>query len=378
MAKQVVILGAGFAGIVTAHKLLKYTTPKIKSLKVILLSPNTHFFWNPAAVRGVMPGEVPDDKLFTPIATGFAHYPKDNSGFVLGRAEGIDVADNSVVARVGEGQTKIRYDILVIATGSNVGTLPIKHLGDQNTMVTELHKLQEKVKAAKSIIVVGAGPTGVETTGELGAAYGGKKDITLIVQGDRILSFMRKDLSYNGESKLRKLGVQIIHNVTVTETNETRSQTAVKLSDGQTLTASLYLPLTGVQPNTSFLPGQWKDGNGNVKVDHHLKVEGMKNAYAIGDCSNLEGNHLFAIGAQIRYLAEELDAVLTGKHGAAKKYVVNPRIRQIITMGKKTGIGQMGGWKIFGFLVAMRKGKTLFVESGPTLIEGKQLIGLKI
>lgn len=45
MVKTVVVLGAGWAGLPLAHKLLKYTVPKVRDkLKVVLVSPNTHFF----------------------------------------------------------------------------------------------------------------------------------------------------------------------------------------------------------------------------------------------------------------------------------------------------------------------------------------------
>jgi apoptosis-inducing factor 2 len=79
MAKTVVILGAGWAGLPLAHKLLKYTLPKVKDLKVILVSPNTHFYWNLAAVRGVIPGTFTDNELFLPIQPGFARYPEASS-----------------------------------------------------------------------------------------------------------------------------------------------------------------------------------------------------------------------------------------------------------------------------------------------------------
>jgi NADH dehydrogenase FAD-containing subunit len=138
------------------------------------------------------------------------------------------------------------------------------------------------------------------------------------------------------------------------------------------------LPLTGVRPNTSFLPEQWIGGNGNVKVNRHLKVEGSKNVYAINDCSNLEGKHLFVVETQFSYLAEELDAVLTDKQGAAKEYVVDSSVRQFVTLGKNTGLSQMNNWKVFGFLLGLMKGRTLLVESAPKLVEGKQVIRTKV
>ena len=69
MAKTVVILGAGWVGLPLAHKLLKYTIPKAKAgLKVIIVSPDSHFYWNIVAVRGVIPGAITDEQLFLPLS----------------------------------------------------------------------------------------------------------------------------------------------------------------------------------------------------------------------------------------------------------------------------------------------------------------------
>ncbi|KAL5589261.1 hypothetical protein FOVSG1_011128 [Fusarium oxysporum f. sp. vasinfectum] len=378
MAKQVVILGAGASGIATAHKLLKHTAPKIKDLKVVLVSPNTHFFWNPAIVRGLVPDEIPDDKMFIPIAPNFAHYPINTFQLVRGLAERIDTARDSVAVKSDKGLETIPYDYLVIATGSNVGSVPVKHLGDHEFTIGELHKLQHDIKAAKSIVVAGAGASGIETVAELGLAYGKTKDITLIVRGDRILTSMRRDLSETGEAALEATGVELIRNASVTKSSKDGPQTVITLSTGQKLNADVYLPLTGVCPNTSFLPEQWLDGDGNVKVNPHLRVEGTENVYAIGDVCNLEAKTLLAVETQFSYLGDELDAVLEGKAGAVTDYNVDTNVRQFVSLGKWNGLGQYNSWKIFGFLVGMMKGRTLFVETAPKIVQGKQVIRTKV
>ncbi|KAL9074835.1 MAG: hypothetical protein Q9161_001973 [Pseudevernia consocians] len=82
MAKTVVILGAGWAG------LLKYTLPKAKAgLRVNIISPDPHFYWNIAAVRGVIPGAILDEQLFLPFEPGFAQYSAENFQFVLSMSD---------------------------------------------------------------------------------------------------------------------------------------------------------------------------------------------------------------------------------------------------------------------------------------------------
>ena len=167
MTKTILILGAGWAGLPLAHKLLKYTVPKLHSvgLKIILVSPNSHFYWNVAATRGVIPGAIPDDQLFLSIEEGFARYPAANFEFVLGKAERIDVEGNTVMVAINSGtQRAIGYDHLVIATGSWIrSNLPFKPVGAHEDTLAALHSLQKEIEVAKSIVIAGAGPTGVET-----------------------------------------------------------------------------------------------------------------------------------------------------------------------------------------------------------------------
>ncbi len=72
--KNIVILGGSFAGISSAHRILKQAG-KSAPLKITLVSPNTHFYWSMAAARGLVPGQISDEDLFRPIAEGFKQYP---------------------------------------------------------------------------------------------------------------------------------------------------------------------------------------------------------------------------------------------------------------------------------------------------------------
>jgi NADH dehydrogenase FAD-containing subunit len=72
--KNIVILGGSYAGISTAHRLLKQAG-KTGNCKVILVTPNTHMYWSLASARGLVPGQLSDEQLFQPIADGFKKYP---------------------------------------------------------------------------------------------------------------------------------------------------------------------------------------------------------------------------------------------------------------------------------------------------------------
>jgi len=382
MAKTVVILGSGWAGLPLAHKLLKYTLPKVKELKVILVSPNTHFYWNLAAVRGVIPGTYTDDQLFLPIQTGFARYPDGSFQFVLGKASGIESESNLVKITKNDGfETSIYYDQLVIATGSQIlSDLPFKPVGTHETTLESLHSLQKQIDAAKSIVIAGAGPTGVETAGEIAAHYGTAKEVTLIIGGDHALeaSKVLPSVSQSVEKDLQKLGVKLIRKTKVdgtqaVEKGESSSvkQTTITLSNGTTIVADLYLPLFGVKLNTAFVPANFLDATGSIILDKTMRVTGTKNIWGIGDVGNLEPKQVTVIDGMIIHMSAALDAVLTGTGGLPEYKLGKPMI--FITMGKKYATGQIGGWKLWGFLTAYVKGRNIFVDTAKQYVDGKAL-----
>ena len=174
---HIVVLGGSYAGISTAHRILKQAA-KIGPLKVTLVSPNTHFYWSMASPRGVVPGQIADEKLFQPIAAGFSKYSAAQFEFILAKAEKLDVEAKTVAISTGE---TLKYDYLIVATGSRTRAhTPFKGLGTSEETRDALHDFQSEVKEAKTIVIAGAGVTGVEAAGELAFEYGREKKIVLV------------------------------------------------------------------------------------------------------------------------------------------------------------------------------------------------------
>lgn len=175
--QHIVILGGSYTGISTAHRLLKQTD-KIGPIKITLVSPNTHFYWNMASPRGLVPGQITDERLFQPIVAGFKQYPTTQFDFILGSAESLDTNAKEVSI---SGDRKLKYDFLILATGSRTrGDTPFKGLGSTEETKATLHDFQDRVKGANTIVVAGGGVTGVEVAGDLAYEYGMEKKIILV------------------------------------------------------------------------------------------------------------------------------------------------------------------------------------------------------
>jgi NADH dehydrogenase FAD-containing subunit len=88
-----------------------------------------------------------------------------------------------------DGKDKnLGYDFLILGTGSTTKVdTPFKSRGSTEATKEAIHDYQARIKAAETIVIVGAGPTGVEVAGELGSEYGLLKEIILVKKGPHII-----------------------------------------------------------------------------------------------------------------------------------------------------------------------------------------------
>lgn len=77
--------------------------------------------------------------------------------------------------------------------------------------------------------------------------------------------------------------------------------------------ADMYIPTFGVIPNSSYLPPEFLDANGFVKVDENLKVKGTEDVWAIGDVSDIEPARWIYCEKHSKYIAASFVSVLTNK-----------------------------------------------------------------
>lgn len=173
---NIVILGGSYAGVSIAHRVLK-KTPKNVPIKITMVSPNTDLYWNMATPRAAA-GVYGDEKIFKPIEPGFKQYG-DRFQFIVGTAESLDESTKTV--RLADGN-KLKYDILVLATGSRTKAPTVfKGVGSTQDVKAELQRFRDDVKQAHTIVIAGGGPTGIELAGEVAFEFGSKKDVHLVI-----------------------------------------------------------------------------------------------------------------------------------------------------------------------------------------------------
>jgi NADH dehydrogenase FAD-containing subunit len=243
-------------------------------------------FWNLASVRAIIPGALKDDQVFQPLSAAFSRYPQKSYELIIGTAESSDFAAKTVTVTLGDGSGNktLSYDQLVLATGSRTASseVPWKGVASYEETLALLHSTSDKVKAAESIVVAGAGATGVELAGELGFEFGKTKKITLLAADSEILG--GDSVASRASPLLKGLNVVIKTGAKVASTRAgADGKTEVVLDNGETITTDLYLPTMGLVPNSEYVDKKFLTEKGLVVADDFLKVTNADGVWAAGD-----------------------------------------------------------------------------------------------
>ena len=409
--RNLVILGASWAGISCAHYILKHIIPAIKheDFHVYLVGPDVNFYFNVASPRAVAsPTAMPNSKIFLPIADGYRQYGSDHFTFVQGLATSVDISARTVsIAEVDSEQARtLPYHALVICTGIHAMS-PIYSLSPTSKETQEaLETTNKRLGSAESILIAGGGPTGVETAGEIAEALqkepGSRKaTITLHSGGKRLLPALRPALALKAEGYLKDLGVDVVHGAKVkSSAQDANGTTTVYFDNGESRTVDVYIPCIGVVPNTSYLPSSLLNAKGYVRNNPKtLRVdEAGARVYVLGDVgmhsnggifeaqsatvtamSNLKRDLLLA--ANDAAAAEQGDdakattsksAVTAQGAGEDRFFNKNEKETQLVTVGSGRGVGAFFGFAVPSFLIAKVKGKDYTASTAPAVVNGSR------
>ena len=402
--KNILILGASYAGVSVAHYLLRHAIPKLpspSSYTVVLVSPSTSFYCRTASPRALITDDAfPQKDLFKAIEPLFARYPKENFRFVHGKATKWDTDARSVVIDLSDkskGQETVSYHSLLVATGSATPS-PLMGVHDGDAQLkSQWATFRAALSSAKHIVIAGGGPTGIETSAELGEHLNGKpgwfagklKDPKVkitVVAGTRLLPVLRTGITDKAEPMLAKLGVTVLKGTKVqgvsppdagTKTNVATKAT-VTLSDGKTLDADLYIPSTGYIPSTTFAPSTLLADDGRIKVDSFRVPNAGDRVYALGDCSDYarQAVHILLEAIPIAGNTMKRDLFLAeglkDKAPAEKTFKGDTRETQLVPIGISTVLGAFNGYSIPGMMVSQIKGKHYWLNTLDKLWTGEQ------
>jgi NADH dehydrogenase FAD-containing subunit len=390
--ETILILGGSFAGISAAHYALKHTIPQLPkkegtTYNVTLVNPSKDLYWRFAAPRAIVSKKMmPASQTFYPIEPAFTYaFPKFK--FVQGTATHVDAAGQTVsVTTVSGEQQSIPYAALIIATGFSTPSPLFTQTTDREALEATYDEFQTSLKKAKTIIIGGGGPVGVETAGEVAEIVNGrpgfmgagpknpKVDVQLICADRKLLPILRESIGKTAQGYLKKLGCSVTYDTKVTSAvafgEGDESKTRVELSNGATLEADIYIDATGTRPNTGFLPKEWLDNRNKVACNAKtLRVEHESagpRVYVVGDVGSYTRGGVMdladAIPVALTNLRTDLTAHLSGTApGGDRHYKPNLKEQQICPIGTQKGVGAFGGYRVPSQMVWMIKGRDYLI-----------------
>jgi NADH dehydrogenase len=302
---HVVVVGAGFAGLRAALKLAKLP------VRVTVIDRENHHTFQPLLYQ-VASASLATVDIAVPIRSTLEK--AKNVTVLLDEVTGIDPARKEVQLREGS----LSYDYLVLAAGARhsyfgndawepyaPGLKTIDDALDIRSRILLAFEAAERERALGldpsplNIVIVGAGPTGVELAGSL-AEFARtvlapdfrlidtrRSRIILVEAAPRVLPTYPEDLSQSAERQLRDLGVEVRTNARVTNI----TPGLVSLHDSN-IPAAVVLWAAGVKASELGVQlGVQTDRAGRVHVEQDLSVPGHPEIFVVGDLMLLNDPH---------------------------------------------------------------------------------------
>jgi NADH dehydrogenase len=300
---EVVIVGGGFAGVACAKRLAD--EPRVH---VTLLDRIGHHQFQPLLYQVATAELAPSDISFDLTEMFDRHANVD-----VRTAEVVSADPHTRTVTLADATT-VTGDALVLGAGAQPNffhtpgaekyAFPLYSLRDAERVRARLLELYRDAAAkpeladdgALTFVVVGAGPTGVETAGAVAELVhdvmprvypqlaGAGAKVILVDLGHSLLGAFSDTAHAYAAKQLQRRGVQLRLGVAVTKVDDDR----ITLGDGTSIKTRLVVWGGGeMAAPLAFQSGVGQGRGGRIDVRPDLTVEGFPAVYALGDVANI-------------------------------------------------------------------------------------------
>jgi NADH dehydrogenase len=355
---KVVIIGAGFGGLTAARKLSMH-----KDLEVTIVDKQPYQLFSPLLYQ-VATGGLPEDDIAYPVRAAIP-----GVSFIRGEVTKINEKEKSITLA---DQAVIEFDQLVLAAGSTGTTygvpgvqenaLQMKSIKEARAIKKKLLGMYEEVEAGHKpkeslkVVVIGAGPTGVEISGAVAELQKSMRhefpklykfaSVTLVEAGPRVLPMFHEKSSKHAESELGEIGVIVKTNSAVDRMYETD----VHLKNEEVLSGGTLIWAAGVAAHSTWTGLGETDRANRIKVNKFLQTD--SGVFVIGDGAHLMFKDqplpmVAPVALQMgRHVAKQIVNIKNNKELVAFKYKDKG---QMATIGRRRAVVEMpGGFRLHG------------------------------
>src|SRR5215471_19174397 len=338
---HVAIVGAGFGGLGVAEQLDHVP------VKVTLIDQHNYHTFQPLLYQ-VATSLLNAEDVGAPVRSLFRH--QDNVTFRMATVTGVDLPGHTIQLKDG---TPISYDYLVLAGGTTVNYFntpgAAEHAFPLYTLmnaVTLRNRILDRFEAADrdpaliddgalNFVIVGAGPTGVETAGALSDLFYNllphdyhqlateKARIIVVEMGPEVLPPFKPNLREYAKNELEERGVELRLGEAVAEVGPT----SVKLKSGEVIKTHTLVWAAGVQANPlARLLGMPQGRGGRVKLNSDLSVPDHPEIFVVGDMGEVasDGKVLPQLGSVAmqsgEHVGRQIARQISGEPGQPFQY----------------------------------------------------------
>lgn len=313
MPKHLVIVGGGHAHMTVMLRAGEYVR---RGFRVTVIGPSPYHYYS-----GMGPGML--GGIYRPQDIRF-HVKKmaEDRGalFLQDVVTGIDARGRTL--RTGSGK-QVQYDVVSFNTGSDVPAVSSRDTGRNAFTVKPIASLirarqavAEVLERGKAeVVVIGGGPAGVETAGNLWRLVrdrGGNAHITLLAGGS-VLGGLPERARRSVLASFVRRGITAREGVRA----DAVEADAVLLSSGERIPADVVLAATGIRPSPIFRDAGLRTGpDGGLLVNRFLQSVEHPEIFGGGDCVSFQPRPLDKVGVyavrQNEVLYRNLLAALEG------------------------------------------------------------------
>jgi len=382
----VVVVGGGFGGLRVVAGLRR------APVEVTLVDRRNFHLFQPLTYQ-VATGALSPGEIAYPLRAIFKR--QRNVEVLLAEVRDFDLEANALQLAPVSGvpaPERLPYDTLVVAGGSTYSyfgheswrdhALEVKSIESALAVRSRLLTAFEAAEAAPqapdrdawlTFVVVGAGPTGVETAGQVAelALDTLRRDfrridprnarIVLVEAADRVLTTFPRSLSAKAERSLSRLGVTVLTGRTVTGIDAD----GVTIADGNGATERIAsrvvvwaagVTASGLAGRLGELAGVDRDRAGRVTVEGDLTLPGHDEVFAIGDMVRVrdaagEARLLPGVAPVAMQQGSYVAGVIRGRLGNRPHGPFRYRDKgNLATIGRAAAVADIHGIRLSGFL----------------------------
>ena len=367
---RVVVVGVGHGGLECVKAL------KREPVDVLLVDRNNYHKFQPLLYQVATAGLSVSD--ITQPARHLLH-GQDNADFRLATVTGVDASSKQVLTESGP---PISYDHLVLAAGASTAyygvtgareyAFPLKNVPDAVALRSHVLRQVEAANqnpariddGALTIVVVGGGPTGVETAGALRELFEkvltqdfpgldmARARVILVDGADALLLPYAPELRAYTERQLVARGAEVRLGANVS----TVTAQGVVLDDGTEIVARTVVWAAGVRANPlADALGMDQTRAGRVVVDDALRVPTHPDVFVVGDMAGATDptGEMYPQVAQVAIQQGQHAAaqILRQHAGLAPEPFAYKDLGMMATIGRNAAILQRpSGLKLKGFI----------------------------